>query len=82
MRNRQRQCFFTNTTHIADLTGDGLNDIVSCALDKTTILPQLGDGSLGPPVVLSRRVGDINGDGLNDIFFEEADHRLVSLFLL
>lgn len=59
---------------IADVTGDGLNDIViGNGGASIEIFPQDGTGQLAPSTVIATvysdriRAGDLNGDGLTDI---------------
>lgn len=70
--------------HLADLSGDGLSDLVFVQAGRLTVYPGLGRGEFGPASTLSipgrlpdgfdpRRVllGDVDGDGADDLIYVE-----------
>jgi type VII secretion-associated serine protease mycosin len=63
---------------VVDATGDGRADVVAAAPNGVWVLPQLPDGTLGPPRERSTsdpqsslvKVADVNGDGRTDVLAE------------
>lgn len=75
---------------LADVTGDGIIDIVvaSSGGDRATILPGNGDGTFSSPVHLAAgdgpnavATGDFNGDGIIDIAIANALDDTLSIFV-
>ncbi len=77
-----------NDADLADVTGDGLPDLVEVDRNHLSVCPGLGNGSFGPPLVVdtylptpwanSVRVGDLDGDGIPDLITVDIADRIVT----
>lgn len=78
----------TESIHLADLSGDGLTDIVRVRHGEICYWPNLGHGRFGPRVVMSNaprfddpksfdagrvRFADLDGSGPSDLFYTSPD---------
>lgn len=76
------------TIHLADMTGDGLSDVVRICNDGICYWPNLGRGKFGRKVVMRNapvfdlsdhfkqdrlHLGDINGTGTTDVLYAGGD---------
>jgi RHS repeat-associated protein len=78
----------TDTIFVADMSGDGLNDIVRVRNGETAYWPNLGYGRFGAKVTIDRaprfdaedafdakriRLADVDGSGTNDVLYVGRD---------
>lgn len=78
----------TETLHLADMSGDGLVDLVRVRQDEVCYWPNLGYGRFGKKIILEGaphfdsydrfeparvRFGDIDGSGTSDLIYSAAD---------
>ncbi|MBL8729211.1 MAG: VCBS repeat-containing protein [Planctomycetes bacterium] len=75
---------------IADVTGDGLVDLVACLAfrDSLFVVPQLPGGGVGAPSLydatgnpLRPFIGDFDGNGRNDVFALSGNDDRINLWL-
>ncbi len=72
---------------IADVTGDGLSDLVTVGQDDLTVYEQTGTRAFepisltGPGTPSDVEVVDVDGDGHRDVLFADRDGGTIAIFL-
>ncbi len=77
-----------NDADVADVTGDGIPDLVEVDRLHLSVCPGLGSGSFGTPRVIDSylstpfpnlvRIGDLDGDGIPDLVTVDVADRIVT----